>query len=301
MGHQKSLEAWNVLIRDHHQGYIPWEQFEANQKMLNENAHMQQRTARKSARGGRALLTGMVRCGRCGRMMRVFYGMRSGHAHRYQCRGEVQGEHKGMCVGVGGVRVDRAVAAQILESVAGHVIDEKEDAKEVVVTIHWTGGRHTELRITRVRCGRYPEDRHPSPVEVIRNLGGQWPDRELAVTMNRMRCRSAEGTTWTAVRVRELRERMGIAPFDPTQPREATISVDETARRLKICVGSVLRLIRERILPAEQLMPSAPWQVPVAALDTEALKLGVRAVIERRPRNSEVYQDERTLKLPGFQ
>jgi hypothetical protein len=43
--------------------------------------------ARKSARGGRALLTGLVRCGRCGRMMRVFYGMRSGHAHRYQCRG----------------------------------------------------------------------------------------------------------------------------------------------------------------------------------------------------------------------
>jgi hypothetical protein len=138
-------------------------------------------------------------------------------------------------------------------------------------------------------------------VEVIRNLGGQWPDRELAVTMNRMRCQSAEGTTWTAVRVRQLRERMGIAPFDPDQSREATISVDETARRLKICVGSVLRLIREGILPAKQLMSSAPWQVPVAALDTEAVKIGVRAVVERRPRNFEVYQDERTLKLPGFQ
>jgi len=424
VGHQKSMEAWNVLIRDHHPAYIPWEQFEANQQMLNENAHMQQRTARKSARGGRALLAGLVRCGRCGRMMRVFYGMRSGHAHRYQCRGDVQGEYKGMCVGAGGVRVDRAVAAQILEAVAGHaveaalmaleqvaqadddvrkslereleqaryeaslaarrhaavdpdkrlvarelearwntalgrvaeietgiahlvaaatdrpeidrgalmalahdlpavwnapsttmrtkqrltrilvheiVIDQKEDAKEVVVTIHWTGGRHTEIRVARVRSGRYPEDRHPSPVEVIRNLGGQWPDRELAVTMNRMRCRSAEGTTWTAVRVRELRERMGVAPFDPAQPREQTISVDETARRLKICVGSVLRLIRDRILPAKQLMPSAPWQVPVAALDTEAVKIGVRAVIERRPRNLEVYQDERTLKLPGFQ
>jgi hypothetical protein len=60
------------------------------------------------------LLTGLVRCGRCGRMMRVFYGMRSGHAHRYQCRRDVQGEYQGMCVGVGGVRVDRAVAAQIL-------------------------------------------------------------------------------------------------------------------------------------------------------------------------------------------
>jgi DNA invertase Pin-like site-specific DNA recombinase len=422
-GHSKPMESWNVLIRDHHPGYISWEQFEANLKMLTENAHMQKRMDRKSARGGRALLTGLVRCGRCGRMMRIFYGMRSGHAHRYQCRGDAQHEYKGMCLGVGGVRVDRAVVAQMLEAVSGHaveaalravqqaaeadddvrkslereleqaryeaalaarrheavdpdkrlvarelearwnvalsrvaeleskiarvdaaattrpqidragllalahdlpaawnapgttertkqrltrilirevVIDQKDDAKEAVVTIHWTGGRHTEVRVSRIRAGRYPEDRHPSPVEVIRNLGGQWPDRELAVTMNRMRCRSADDTTWTTVRVRELRERLGIAPFDPTHPREETISVDETARRLKICVGSVLRLIREGTLPAKQLMPSAPWQVPVAALESETVRIGVRAVVERRPRNFEVLQEEKTLKLPGL-
>ena len=168
------------------------------------------------------------------------------------------------------------------------------------MTIHWTGGRHTELRVSRISTGRYPEDRHPSPAEVIRNLGGQWPDRELAVTMNRMRCRSSDGATWTAVRVRELRERMGIAPFDPTQPREKTISVDETARRLQICVGSVLRLIREGILPAKQLMPSAPWQVSAAALDTEPVRIGVRDIVERRPRNFEVLQEEKTLMLPGL-
>lgn len=120
---------------------------------------------------------------------------------------------------------------------------------------------------------------------MIRCLGGQWPDRQLAVTMNRMRCRSATSGTWTTVRVRELRERLGIQPFDPTQPRDKTISVDETARRQNICVGSVLRLIREGVLPAKQLMPMAPWQVPVAALNTEAVRIGVRAIIERRPRN----------------
>ena len=101
------------------------------------------------------------------------------------------------------------------------------------MTIHWNGGRHTEVRVARVRSGRYPEDRHPSPVEVIRRLGGQWPDRELAVTMNRMRCKSADGSSWTTVRVRELRERLGIAPFDPAAPTDKTISVDETARRLR--------------------------------------------------------------------
>ena len=81
------------------------------------------------------------------------------------------------------------------------VIDINEVSNEVIVTIHWSGGRHSEIRIARVRTGRYPEDRHPSPVEVIRALGGQWSDRELAVTMNRMRCKTSGGESWTAVRV----------------------------------------------------------------------------------------------------
>ena len=118
--------------------------------------------------------------------------------------------------------------------------------------------------------------------------------------MNRMRCRSTDGGTWTAIRVGELRERMGIALFDPTHAREKTISVDETARRLQICVGSVLRLIREGILPAKQLMPSAPWQVPVLALESESIRIGVREIVERRPRNFRVLQHEKTLNLPGF-
>ena len=111
-GHRKSMDAWNVLLRkDHHPGYIPWEEFEENQKMISENAHMQKRMVRKSARGGRALLTGLVRCGRCGRMMRIFYGARSGHSHRYQCRGDDLTLVRVYASESAGVRVDRAVAS----------------------------------------------------------------------------------------------------------------------------------------------------------------------------------------------
>ena len=136
-------------------------------------------------------------------------------------------------------------------------------------------------------------DHAPNAVEVMRKLGGQWPDRELAVTMNRMRCRSPDGQSWTMVRVKALRERLGIAPFDPTVARAETISVDATAQRLGICVGSVHRLIRQGVLPAQQIMPSAPWQVPVAALATEAVQIGVRDVIARRPKNFKALQDVR--------
>ena len=36
-----------------------------------------------------------------------------------------------------------------------------------------------------------------NPVDVMRKLGGHWPDRELVVMMNRMRCKSGDGGTWT--------------------------------------------------------------------------------------------------------
>jgi DNA invertase Pin-like site-specific DNA recombinase len=422
-GHHKPMHAWSVLIRDRHPGYITWVEFEENQLMIAENAHMKKRMARKSARGGRALLTGLVRCGRCGHMMRVFYGMASGHAHRYQCPGDSALATMTACIGIGGVRVDRAVAASIVDAVSEHavqaailaarravqadedvrqavsreleearyeatlaarrhecvdpakrlvareletrwnaclervaqlearvkgieeqaavrppidqaalmalandlpsvwnaagtdprtkqrlariliqetVIDLDDRTNEVVIAVHWTGGRHTEMRVARSGSGRYPADRHPSPIEVMRKLGGRWPDRQLAVTMNRMRCKSADGKSWTTLRVAELREKLKIRPFDPTAKQVGMIGIEQASLRLKISIGSVYRLIREGALPAKQLMHSAPWEIPLAALDTEAVRIGVQKIIARRPHKEAVFEERKSLKLPGF-
>jgi hypothetical protein len=122
---------------------------------------------------------------------------------------------------------------------------------------------------------------------------------QLAVTMNRM-----QNDGWKLVemvRVRELRERLGIAAYEPSSASNTQmVSADEAARRLKICVGSVHLLIGEQIFPATQLMLSAPWQVPAAALKTEVVKIGVQKNLARRPRNATVYEEERLLKLPGL-
>lgn len=99
------------------------EDYEDSQEQLLENAHMKKNCARKSARGGRALLTGLMRCGRCGRMMRVFYGMAKGNAHRYQCRGDDAHVGAGLCIGIGGPRIDRAVAWQMLEAVSDRAVE----------------------------------------------------------------------------------------------------------------------------------------------------------------------------------
>jgi hypothetical protein len=55
--------------------------------------------------------------------MRVFYGMQSGHAHRYQCRGDDAHVSVGLCIGIGGVRVDRAIVTQMLEAVSARAVE----------------------------------------------------------------------------------------------------------------------------------------------------------------------------------
>src|SRR6266496_3933710 len=53
VGHRKMQNPWTVLIRDHHPGYISWEQFQRNQTVVASNAHMRQSMGPKAGRGGR--------------------------------------------------------------------------------------------------------------------------------------------------------------------------------------------------------------------------------------------------------
>jgi hypothetical protein len=61
------------LIQNHHAGYITWDEYEHNQKILAENANMKGRMVRGAPRPGGGLLAGLIRCGRCGRKLQVHY------------------------------------------------------------------------------------------------------------------------------------------------------------------------------------------------------------------------------------
>jgi len=169
-----------------------------------------------------------------------------------------------------------------------------------VLLLHWTGGRHTEVRVPRVKTGRYPGDGAPAAVDALRKLAGHWPDRELAVSLNRMRCKTSDGESWTTIRVRDMRERLGIADYDPGKTEATMISLMKAAERLGICVGSAKTLALKGILPATQIMPGSPWLVPAEALALEAVRIGAQRVIDRRPKYYKTYQYDRQIQLPGI-
>ena len=101
-------QEWTVLLREHHDGYITWEQFERNQELLAENMTK----VRGAVRNGPELLTGLLRCGHCDSRIQV---RDSGKAIVYRCLG-LKDRERANCISFGAVRVDAAVGAAVMDA-----------------------------------------------------------------------------------------------------------------------------------------------------------------------------------------
>lgn len=113
-GLRKPREDWDVLIPDHHDGYISWDTYERNQRLIADNTTGKFGPARGAVRRGEALLAGLLRCGRCGRKLHVAYSGKGGNTGRYHCRGSQFNHGGARCISFGGMRVDRAISAEII-------------------------------------------------------------------------------------------------------------------------------------------------------------------------------------------
>ena len=75
-------DEWQVLMKDRYPAYISWQEYERNVSQIDENRSLKSR--RGAVRQGRALLAGLLVCGRCGyRMMTRYQGKSS--QPRYLC------------------------------------------------------------------------------------------------------------------------------------------------------------------------------------------------------------------------
>ncbi|MEG4642591.1 recombinase family protein, partial [Paracoccus sp. APAP_BH8] len=129
-GHGKPPEAWDVLIRDHHAAYIDWAEYERNQMLLAANAYGRA-GGQKSGRGGRALLAGMLTCGRCGRGLAVAYAGAPPGRPTYRCDRPNLMLGLPRCLSFGGSRVDAAIASEILRVVEPMAIEAALEAERM--------------------------------------------------------------------------------------------------------------------------------------------------------------------------
>jgi DNA invertase Pin-like site-specific DNA recombinase len=111
-------EEAKVFIQDHHPSYISWSAYQRNQQIMRSNGgNFNPDVSATAVRSGHGLMTGLLRCARCGRKLHIRYWGKSGTAARYLCDGDFPtGGH--YCLGFGGASVDKRVSEEILNAIS---------------------------------------------------------------------------------------------------------------------------------------------------------------------------------------
>ena len=185
-GFRKERAAWEVLILDHHEGYIGWTDFERNQRLISDNANGKSFMSRGSVRRGQALLAGLLRCGHCGRKLHVAYSGADGDVGRYHCRGGYLNHGGDRCISFGGMRIDRAVGAEVIERLQPLGIQAALDALDERQAEDAEKRRQIELALEQARFEAARAQRQYDAVDpdnrlVAAGLEQRWNSRLLEV------------------------------------------------------------------------------------------------------------------------
>ena len=132
-------DQWEVLITDHHPGFIDWETYQANQARIGANIRPQAgQPGTGAVREGAALLQGLATCGRCGRKLAVFYRGLAKSVPNYYCQGsdELVAGRGSRHMNVGGLAIDAAVTDVFLAALAPAALQACLAAAEVLEAGH---------------------------------------------------------------------------------------------------------------------------------------------------------------------
>ena len=382
------------MIKDHHEAYIGWAEYERNQQQLALNNYGRAGGV-KSGRGGRALLSGIMTCGRCGRRLGVTYTGNPQSRPVYRCDKPNLMMGLPRCMTFGGPRIDAAVARELLHAVepmaieaafeaermhrelqedqqrildmemqqaryeaslaerryaacdpdnrliaaqlekswevalrrvreletrqpaekpsdikvdpsafanladnlsaawsaqgvtmrarqqllrsliTDIVVDVDDDARDVVLKIHWRGGQHSELRVRKPRAGEHGCATSEDALAIMRSMAGRWSDEHIAASLNRMGFPTGQGKTWTAHRVASVRRVRGIHAYRSAEKDGEWLTMTEAGKQLGVTNHAIRRLIKDGVLPATQVVPGAPHQIRADDLASEAVKTAV--------------------------
>lgn len=416
--HRKRLpEEWTVCLRDHHEAYMTWDEYLQTQRILEANVSRRATPSAGAAKRGAAMLSGRLRCGRCGRLLQVAYSGHGGQVPRYACHGGRVNRGAAACLSVGSLRVDQAVVDQVLDAiqpagvqaaldtreqalhedetkrhavelafekaryearraqrqfdatdpenrlVAGElerrwnhalaqvadlesrvlalrtpseplstrainrllelggdlrllwyhpaapvalkkrilrtvleeiVVDNTDQPPQHVLHVHWKGGVHTELRVTRNGTGQHRRVADANAVDLITELSQICDDKTIAVVLNRLGYRTGQGHTWRAHAVANVRYGRRL----PNYRHDGTwVALEAAARELGVSNTVIKNLIADGVLPATQVVTCAPWVITRVDLQRPAVQARIQAVHDGRKLPRPIRgQDELPLK-----
>src|SRR3954468_9395097 len=110
---RKPRDEWLALRPGAHGGDVDWERAEAIRGMVSDNVPTSRHHG--APKHGDALLAGLLRCRRCGRKLTLRYTGAGHDIPRYSCSRGWLDNGEPRCIAFGGLRVDDAMAAEVLK------------------------------------------------------------------------------------------------------------------------------------------------------------------------------------------
>ncbi len=227
----KSIDCWEVLIQEHHPGYISWEQYLRNRQVMAKNLAQRSGETGGAAKNGSALLSGLLRCGCCGRKLQVVYSGSNGKVGRYVCTSNRVQRGSSACLSVGSLRTDAAVVAEVLAAIEPAGIEATLQCSEQARLEDSEKTRAVELALERARYEAQRAQRQFDAVE---------PENRLVAAELEARWNQA------LTKVSELEARVTALQSEAAQPITAN-----QRRRLSELGTDLRRLWENPLAPVE--------------------------------------------------
>jgi excisionase family DNA binding protein len=178
---ERPRTEWPVLIHDHHDGYLGWADYLANEARLAAN---RTNAGARPPREGSALCQGIIACGSCGKPMRTNY--HTDQRPAYECSSRADRLTTPNCRSIAASTVDDAVTDRLLEALNHNEIALALAAADEVADRHQRVGRAAELAVERARYEADRAERAFHAVEpdnrlVARSLETRWEAKLAAL------------------------------------------------------------------------------------------------------------------------
>jgi DNA invertase Pin-like site-specific DNA recombinase len=205
-------ESCEVLIKDRFPAYITWERFASIQHRLANNRSIA--SAQGAPREGPALLSGLLRCGRCHRRLTPTYGG-STNRLRYTCLRNTVDYGAPQCFSLSGAILDAFVVAQLMVVLQPASLELSMAAEEAVRAERSQLDAHWQQRLERA---------HYEVERAARQYGAAEPEHRLVA-------RELE-RHWEEALRHEQHEQEAYARFRRERPSELTPGERDAIRRV---------------------------------------------------------------------
>ena len=314
--HVKTAERsqWRVLLVQHHDGYVDWEQFERNQLRLEKN-----RTSAKTmipggaVREGAALLQGLLMCGKCGRRLTVRYSGTGGIYPTYICGSHHrEGRSTKDCMSVRCDPLDAAVAEQVLDALQPTELElamkvlQNLEGRDQVLMHQW------QMRVERAEyeaalAERRYREADPSNRLVTSTVERWWNEALQRVEEMKRQYDEVQHRTAQVVTAEQKAEVMALARELPRLWNAPSTSAKDRKRMLRLLIKDIT--VEKRSAPTQAVLhirwhggacSDVPVDVPLPLADRVRCAESTMARVAKLALNMSDAQIARQLNEDGI-